>query len=120
MKTTATVLATLALAHNAVCDFTLAQTGIGGTGIASNAEGWQVFAPGAEAVDSYDNAKDWIWGGFDDVSGDRFGVRCVGDSDSCSRGGGAADGISELVLNTRTAPHFSKSSSPINAIALLF
>lgn len=106
----------LALLSPAVlADFSLYAAGIGGNGISGNSKGWQVY-PITDGAIECDQALDWIWRASKDVSGGKYGVRCVGDGHACDRSGSGGQ-IAELEFNTMQSgkdtsrPHFSKSYS---------
>jgi len=101
MQLLTTVTGTLlALTPLATADFSLYQTGSGGTGLINNFEGWQVYANTPNTIGCNRVREEFNWGDVPDVSGKKVGVRCKAPDGKCGRGEGGAD-ISELELNQR-------------------
>lgn len=73
MKLTIPALAIFATAAKANFDVYFAA--LGGTGIAGNSFGFQVYDNPPACGDTLD----WIWRSSGDVSGGKYGVRCEGD-----------------------------------------
>ena len=118
--------AALALAIPTVFgDFSIYAASIGGNGISGNSIGWQVYPRTILAI-GCDDALGWIWRKSNDVSGGKYGVRCKGSKDSCTRSG-SGEGIKVLELNARQTskdkdPHFSEyySKSRYHSLLHLF
>lgn len=118
--------AALALAiPTAFGDFSIYAASIGGNGISGNSIGWQVYPRTILAI-GCDDALGWIWRKSNDVSGGKYGVRCKGSKDSCTRSG-SGEGIKVLELNARQTskdkdPHFSEyySKSRYHSLLHLF
>lgn len=100
----ATVIAVATLLQAVDANFDVYRVGIGGNGITGNSEGWQVY----EAEANCDNKLDWLWRVSDDVSGGKYGLRCVGTPGGCGRDDSNAD-IEILEMNFN-GEHFSKEN----------
>ncbi|KAI2616284.1 hypothetical protein GGR54DRAFT_610259 [Hypoxylon sp. NC1633] len=96
----ATTVALAALLQVTRANFDVYAEGIGGTGIAGNAWGYQVY----DSEPDCDNIVDWIWRSSGDVSGGKYGVRCKASNDGCVASGDPT-GIEEMELNFNTDDH---------------
>lgn len=108
---TSTAALTLAI-PTVLGDFSMYASSVGGNGISGNSMGWQVYSKTSGPIGCND-ALGWVWRKSNDVSGGKYGVRCKGSKDACTRAT-SGEGIKELELNARRTskdenPHFSKA-----------
>lgn len=90
----------IVLMQSASANFDIYRHGMSGGGIGGNAWGWAFY----DKPPNCDEAVDWMWGDWDDVS-HSTGVRCEGNG--CAASGDPSD-IDVLEMNFR-AYHWSES-----------
>lgn len=101
----ATTFASAVLLPAVYADFDVYIVSVGGTGIAGNSRGYQVYDGEANC----DNSLDWLWVTRKDVSGDKYGVRCESEDDDACFGSGDPTRIDVLEFNFNSDDlHWSK------------
>lgn len=100
----ATIVAFAALLKVSKADFDIYWSKVGGNGISPNMDSWNIVDSDADC-DALGDAT--MWRGSDDVSGDKWGVRCKG---KCATDADPED-IKEIELNLNYDDHhWSKSN----------
>jgi hypothetical protein len=104
--TQSTLISIFAVIPAAMADFDIYATSSGGNGISANIAGYN-FLSGDPSCDEAWNSQ--IWGQKDDVSGDKYGVRCEQDSHGACAGMSSPSGVTEMEINIDGGEyHFSK------------